>query len=225
MGKRVISITWIMLCFCRATREKYGHCGWNPFYVWPENWKDFCIFQRWTISLRSTFLMSWLQEYRLIDSLPRQPFRHLYIDNYSSHNLTEDRARQQKKFGQIFDTFHRTRLNYPNHYVSHSKDWKRKTRGESVGMSTRFGLSMAMPITKVVGCQTLESRFLRLVAHVVRDVNGMRDKDGITYLKKAMIFCGMALKVNGNWEESQLKPELQNINRKHRKVFENPEEE
>ena len=65
--------------------------------------------------------------------------------------------------------------------------------------------------------------FLRLAADVVRDVNDQRDENGITYARKAMILCGMSLNTNGIWEIGQLKPELQNIIRKHRAEFDNPE--
>ena len=59
--------------------------------------------------------------------------------------------------------------------------------------------------------------------YVVRDVNDQRDENGITYARKAMILCGMSLNTNGIWEIGQLKPELQNIIRKHRAEFDNPE--
>ena len=51
----------------------------------------------------------------------------------------------------------------------------------------------------------------------------MRDKDGMTYARKAMIMCGMSLNTNGVWEEKQLKPELQEIIKKHRAYFDNPD--
>ena len=63
-----------------------------------------------------------------------------------------------------------------------------------------------------------------MAADAVCDVNAMRDKDGLSYARKAMIMCGMALNTNGLWEVSQLKPSLQNIVRKHRAIFDNPDD-
>jgi len=71
--------------------------------------------------------------------------------------------------------------------------------------------------------QTSQSRevfFLKFAAAVVRDVNGMRDSDGLTYARKAMIRCGMALDLNGQWRVSQLFPHFQNIIAKHKEYFE-----
>jgi hypothetical protein len=52
---------------------------------------------------------------------------------------------------------------------------------------------------------------LELTARTVRAVNAMRDSCGLTYARKAMIRCGMALDVGGRWHESQLTPELQRV--------------
>lgn len=50
--------------------------------------------------------------------------------------------------------------------------------------------------------------FLELAAKAVRAVNEQRDSTGLTYARKAMIRCGMALDVSGRWHEQQLTPEL-----------------
>ena len=68
----------------------------------------------------------------------------------------------------------------------------------------------------------LRAYFLRLAADSVKDVNRMRDAEGLTYARKAMIMCGLALNTNGKWEETQLKPELQSIINRHRSIFDNP---
>jgi hypothetical protein len=39
--------------------------------------------------------------------------------------------------------------------------------------------------------------FLKLAAESVREVNKMRDKNGITYARKSMIRCGLSLDLNG----------------------------
>ncbi len=51
---------------------------------------------------------------------------------------------------------------------------------------------------------------LRLAADVIREFNMVRDKDGMSFARKAMLQCGLRLK-NGAWKISQLKPELQGI--------------
>ncbi len=61
--------------------------------------------------------------------------------------------------------------------------------------------------------------FLELAAKSVHAVNGMRDRFGLTYARKAMIRCGMALDVCGRWHEGQLSMELQEIVKNHRVHF------
>ncbi len=46
----------------------------------------------------------------------------------------------------------------------------------------------------------------------------VRDKDGVSFARKAMLQCGLGLK-NGVWEISQLKPELQGIIRENSSHF------
>lgn len=65
-----------------------------------------------------------------------------------------------------------------------------------------------------------KSYFLRLAADAVRDVNRQREKYGITYARNALTRCGVALNLNGQWEERQLFPRLQEILKTYRKNFE-----
>ena len=51
--------------------------------------------------------------------------------------------------------------------------------------------------------------FLELAATAVRAVNGMRDSYDLTYARKSITRCGIALDVSGRWHESQLTPEIQ----------------
>ncbi len=46
----------------------------------------------------------------------------------------------------------------------------------------------------------------------------VRDKDGVSFARKAMLQCGLGLK-NRVWKISQLKPELQGIIRENRAHF------
>ena len=61
--------------------------------------------------------------------------------------------------------------------------------------------------------------FLRLAVRCIQDINRERDREGLTYARKAMIRTGMALNINGLWEEKQLYPKLQEIIRRHRRHF------
>lgn len=65
--------------------------------------------------------------------------------------------------------------------------------------------------------------FLELAAQAVRDVASQRDSDGVLYVRKAMIRCGMALNLNGQWEVKQLFPHLQTIVAKYRENFDGKE--
>ncbi len=64
--------------------------------------------------------------------------------------------------------------------------------------------------------------FLCLAADVIREVNMVRDMDGVSFARKAMLRCALGLK-NGVWKISQLKPELQGripgINREFRRTM------
>lgn len=61
--------------------------------------------------------------------------------------------------------------------------------------------------------------FLRLAADAVRDVDQQRDTDGILFVRKAMVRCGIYLTLNGQWEEHQLFPRLQEIIKKYQDNF------
>jgi hypothetical protein len=61
--------------------------------------------------------------------------------------------------------------------------------------------------------------FLQLVANSVEDVNKEVDCNNMSYAKKAMICCGMALGIDGSWSINQLFPHLQDIVAKHVQYF------
>lgn len=76
--------------------------------------------------------------------------------------------------------------------------------------------------------QPWKDLFLKLAAESVRAVNLMKDKNGVSYARKAMIRCGLGLDLDGEWQESQLFPELQMIINNHRAHFDGtpvPEDE
>ena len=65
--------------------------------------------------------------------------------------------------------------------------------------------------------------FLQLATDSVEDVNRKVDCDNISYARKAMIRCGLALGLDGSWNVGQLFPHLQDIVAKHLQYFEGQE--
>lgn len=61
--------------------------------------------------------------------------------------------------------------------------------------------------------------FLQIAAKDVNTVGVERDTDGVTFVRKAMVRCGLALSLNGVWEEKQLFTELQRITQKYKANF------
>lgn len=61
--------------------------------------------------------------------------------------------------------------------------------------------------------------FLKLAAEYVRTVNSYRDKNGLTYARKAMIRTGISRGLDGSWSEGKLSDDLQAIIAKYRTYF------
>lgn len=61
--------------------------------------------------------------------------------------------------------------------------------------------------------------FLKLAADVTKEVNQMKDRNGISYARKAMMMTGLSLGMDGRWSESQLSDQIQRIIAKHRNHF------
>lgn len=64
-----------------------------------------------------------------------------------------------------------------------------------------------------------EKFFLQVAANPVRQINQQRDKNGITFARKAKIRTGMSPNLKGLWEESQLFENLQAIITRHHSHF------
>lgn len=47
----------------------------------------------------------------------------------------------------------------------------------------------------------------------------MRDRNGVSYARKAMIWCGLSLDINGQWHSGQRSTELQEIIKWNRKYY------
>jgi hypothetical protein len=59
-----------------------------------------------------------------------------------------------------------------------------------------------------------------LAANFIEDVNRQVDIDNISYARRSMIRCGLALGAHGTWSVNQLFSQLQQIVAKHQQYFE-----
>ena len=65
--------------------------------------------------------------------------------------------------------------------------------------------------------------FLQLAVDSVEDVNSQVCINGISYARKAMIRCGLALDIDGTWRIDQLFPHVQEIITRHQQYFDGQE--
>jgi hypothetical protein len=59
-----------------------------------------------------------------------------------------------------------------------------------------------------------------LATDSIEDVNRQVDIDNMSYVRKSMIRCGLALGTDSTWSINQLFPQLQQIVAKHQQYFE-----
>lgn len=154
--------------------------------------------------------------------------KHVWVDNCTSHNITPRLADvlSQKRtvlkylppctthLCQPADTFIISKIKdaWTNRWEAKKTElirnnaWQNNTRGDGhwSGKLTNPGKHF----------------FLQLAANAVEDVNRMVDSDNISYARKAMIRCGLALDLDGTWSVEQLFPHLREIIAKHRPYFE-----
>lgn len=175
----------------------------------PKGWMDTAI------------MPQWLRERRAITALPHGRKRILYVDNCSGHNSTDALT------AALHDINTEIRYFPPNatHLVQPADSFVIQKIKQA--WSTRWEahkMSLIQSNEWKDGSGKLKNPgkrfFLKLAAQAVRDVNMQKDENGLTYARKAMIRTGLALNVNGIWEESQLFPKLQEIIKKHRSHFE-----
>lgn len=170
----------------------------------------------------SALFFNWLNERRIFNPLPNGRTRVLYVDNCSAHKLTEDvkaalqRSRTELRFFpacatdlvQPADSFIIQRIKY---------EWRGRWDAKLMKMVKENMWTDASCSGRLKNPG--KRFFLKLAADVNRCVAQQRDSEGVLFTRKAMIRCGMALNLNGIWEERQLSPELQNIINKYRDNF------
>ena len=153
----------------------------------------------------STVFLEWLREPRAIscDSYGRE--RTLFLDNFSRHGETDPQQAALQKL--------KTSLRFlpPNATdLCQSCDsfviQKLKDRWLALWDEKKSELLKSPEWNDGVGSGKLPNPgkqfFLQLAARVVRDVNCMRDENGLSYARKAMIRCGLSQDLNGQWEPS-----------------------
>lgn len=178
----------------------------------PKGWMD------------TTIMKDWLQEPRVIMPLSGNRLRYLFIDNCSGHILDENILAAAEVLRTTINYFfpNATDLIQPcdSFIIQKIKDaWRKRWDEHKLSLLRNNAWTEGGRLPNPG-----KAFFLRLAAASVADVNAQRDENGISYARKAMIICGLALNTNGRWEERQLKPELQNIINKHRALFENPDD-
>lgn len=179
----------------------------------PKGWMDY---KTW---------IEWLSEPRAIKKKVNGKKRTLFVDNCSSHvqndyvtSLLTSINTELEKFPpqatdlvqpadsfviqKIKDAWRRLWDKYKFEQIQKG-NWKNGSNGEGSGFLQNPGKEF----------------FLKLAAESVREVNKQLDDNGMNYARKAMIRCGLSLKPDGTWYETQLSPELQQIIAKHRIHF------
>lgn len=61
--------------------------------------------------------------------------------------------------------------------------------------------------------------FLKFAAEATRRARAKVDKNGMNYARKSMILCGLSADTDSVWRETQLRPELQHLIKKHQLAF------
>ena len=168
---------------------------------------------------------AWLKEPRANWADLRHRKKFIYCDNVSSHNVT---AETIDALGQLNAELRKlpansTHLTQPcdSFVISKIKDawtarWEKK-KLELIKDNEWQGEGGSGSSGKLKNPGW--SYFLQLAVDSVQDVNAMKDKNGLTYARKAMIRCRLGLDIDGHWHEGQLSRELQEIIKKYRENF------
>ena len=155
----------------------------------------------------------------------------IWLDNCSSHAMTPRLATVLAAKNTIFKFLPpcSTHVCQPadTFLISKIKDaWTRRWEAKKIELIQQNAWQNAPRADGQWSGKLTNSRkrfFLQLAADIVEDVNREVDCDNISYARKAMIRCGLALGLDGSWNEGQLFPHLQDIIAKHLQYFEGQE--
>lgn len=170
--------------------------------------------------------MEWLLEARAIHRMHGDQRRSLFVDNCPSHGLSDEVNEALKTINTVLyklppnatdlvqpaDSFIIQKIKevWRRRWDVYKMDcikkglWKDGDNGSGSGRLVNPGKRF----------------FLKLAADSVREVNCMKDRNGESYARKAMVMTGMSLGYDGVWSEGQLTQDLQGIIAKYRNHFE-----
>lgn len=97
-------------------------------------------------------------------------------------------------------------------------DWYERWEEQKVETLRNIAGSGNVPKNGLIG-NPGKSYFLKLAADSEGDINGIRDGEGMSYVRKSKIRCVFENQVNGLLEVRQIFPNLQNIISNHRACF------
>ncbi|KAL3700031.1 hypothetical protein R1sor_018053 [Riccia sorocarpa] len=163
----------------------------------PKGWNDSKVFPLWC------------KEKRAIARDLEGHTRILYMDNCSCHNNTPELGAALREINSVVRKLppNSTYLSQPcDSFVIEKikQEWRNGWDAYKLQMIQRNMWSEGFGELLNPG----KNFFLKLAADSVRKVNAMRDKHGLPYTRKAMIQCGLAKNVTGQWEVTQLFPQL-----------------
>lgn len=176
----------------------------------PRGWMDRRVF------------LEWLEEPRAIDTHPDGQ-RILFLDNCTCHDETTEQLQALEKINTKLKKLppNATHLCQPldSFVIKNFKDiWRKEwetTKHDLIDHGHWSNQPSGSGKLKNPG----KTYFLNLAAKCVNLFNNMRDSNNISYARKAMIRCGLALDVDGIWKVSQLSNELQEIVARHHLNF------
>lgn len=158
---------------------------------------------------------------------PARGQRVLYLDNYSGHGETVElsSALLEAQARLVFFPPNATHLVQPadSFIIAKIKEyWTAKWNEKKMDLIRENGFQDKVRSDgswSGMLAQPGRRFFLKLAADSVRAVNSQRDKNGLTYARKAMIQCGLSRDVGGIWKVAQLRKELQIICNKYPEQF------
>lgn len=161
-------------------------------------------------------MLEWLQERKLISELPHYRRRILYLDNCSGHNLSINLILDVEAINTETRYYpaNATHLMLPrdSFAIQNIKGvWSTIWEQHKMEMIQKIIWTRKSSRVPNPGKEFL----LRFAASSVRHVNRLRDYTGRSNARDAVIIPGMELNTSGQWEVSQLTPQLQGIITKH----------
>lgn len=138
-------------------------------------------------------------------------WRVLYIDNFRVHIITDE----QKAALEAINTEIRFFPRNPTHIIQLADSFViKKTKEAWISRWKKHKIHFLFTVVSPDTYNTTSGHlpnpgkrfYLRLAEDTVRDVNQQRDEKGITYVRKAMIRCGLGNSKKHLWENVRFSP-------------------